>query len=132
MGQPITVVLSPGATPVVRMFSLDRSLTGMAIERYGSVDVIRGNRPSDVLARRLFDLGATYVTVYSNVVTVTAPESSWADLEAAATSTIEHLFEYYGEQAGWSPVALVDPRVNCCDVVGCVHATFSVGGVGQG
>ena len=55
-----------------------------------------------MLARRLFDLGATKVTVYSNVVTVDAPASAWSDLEPKATHTIEHLFEFYGDDAGWS------------------------------
>jgi hypothetical protein len=74
----------------------------MAIERYSSLADTEGSRPPDVLARRLFDLGAELVTVYSNVVTVEAPAAAWADLEAKATFTIEHLFEFYGDDAGWS------------------------------
>ena len=56
----------------MRIFDLNRSLTGMAIERYPSVDDVKdgGHRPPDVLARRLFDLGATSVTVYSSAVAV--------------------------------------------------------------
>ena len=61
-----------------------------------------GQRPPDVLARRLFDLGAQRVTIYSNVVTVEAPAAAWAELEPKAVHTIEHLFEYYGDDAGWS------------------------------
>jgi hypothetical protein len=106
MGQPITVTARPGASPSVRIFDLNRSLTGMAIERYRSPDGAHGPRPPDVLARRLFDLGATAVTIYSSVVTVEAPAERWPELEPKVTETIEHLFGYYGDDAGWSPDAL--------------------------
>ena len=102
MGQPITVTMRTGLRPETRFFEANRSITGMAIEMYGSAEEAGGARPPDVLARRLFDLGATKVTVYSNVVTVEAPASAWPDLEAKATFTIEHLFEFYGDDAGWS------------------------------
>ena len=102
MGQPITVTMRAGTRPEVRFFEANRSLTGMAIEMYVKPDDAVGDRPPDVLARRLFDLGATKVTVYSNVVTVEAPAAAWRDLEAKVTFTIEHLFEFYGDDAGWS------------------------------
>ncbi len=104
MGQPITVTARSGASPSVRMFDLNRSLTGMAIERYASVEdaQARGGRPPDVLAQRLLDAGADHVTVYSNTVTVEAPPERWAELEPKAMFLIEHLFEYYGDDAGWS------------------------------
>ena len=102
MGQPITVTMRAGARPEVRFFEANRSITGMAIETYGSSGDTGGARPPDVLAKRLFDLGATRVTVYSNVVTVEAPAAAWDDLAAKATFTIEHLFEFYGDDAGWS------------------------------
>jgi hypothetical protein len=66
-----------------------------------------GSRPPDVLAKRLFDLGATKVTVYSNVVTAEAPASAWRDIEPKVTFTIEHLFEFYGERRG---LVLRSPR----------------------
>jgi hypothetical protein len=106
MGQPITVTVRTGARPEVRIFDLDRSLTGMALEVYPSREDATGNRPPDVLARRLFDLGATRVSVYSNVVTVEADAAAWGQAEAKAVHTLEHLFEYYGDDAGWSPQAL--------------------------
>jgi hypothetical protein len=102
MGQPITVTMREGSRPEVRFFEANRSITGMAIELYASADEAVGDRPPDVLAKRLFDLGATKVTVYSNVVTVEAPASAWPDLEPKVTFTIEHLFEFYGSDAGWS------------------------------
>jgi hypothetical protein len=106
MGQPITVSARRGASPSVVMFDLDRSLTGMAIERYRSVDDVTGGRPPDVLARRILDLGATKVTIYSSVVTVEMPADRWAELEPVVTATIEHLFGYYGDDAGWSRESL--------------------------
>jgi scaffold Nfu/NifU family protein len=102
MGQPITVTTRTGTRPEVRFFEANRSLTGMAIETYQSAEDAVGDRPPDVLARRLFGLGATRVTVYSNVVTVEAPAAAWPDLEPKIIHTIEHLFEFYGDEAGWS------------------------------
>jgi len=103
MGQTITANARVGAKPDVRLFDLNRSLTGMEIERYTSAEAAaRGSRPPDVLAVRLFEAGATTVTIYSNTVTVVAPTSVWKTLEAEAKYLIEHLFEYYGAEAGWS------------------------------
>ncbi len=106
MGQFITVTVRPGASDSVRFFDLNRSLTGMAIERFASAaDVKDGDhRPTGVLAKRLFDLGAQSVTVYSSSVAVTA--DAWDTLEAQVVETIEHLFGYYGDDAGWSPDSL--------------------------
>jgi hypothetical protein len=106
MGQEITVTARAGASASVRLFDLNRSLTGMEIERYHTLDDTAGDRPPDVLARRLFDLGATRVTIYSSVVTVEAPAERWAELEPTVIETIQHLFGYYGDDAGWSPDAL--------------------------
>jgi hypothetical protein len=111
MGQPITVTVRSGARPDVRFFDSNRSLTGMAIEVYTSADEVTGDRPPDVLARRLLAEGATKVTIYSNVVTVEAPADTWNTLEPKAVYTIEHLFEFYGDDAGWSFEARgVEPR----------------------
>jgi len=102
MGQPISVTVREGAHANVRFFEANRSITGMAIETYATAGDATGARPPDVLAQRLFALGATKVTVYSNVVTVEAPADAWADLAPKMTFTIEHLFEFYGDDAGWS------------------------------
>lgn len=106
VGQDITVRARDGASRSVKFFDCNRSLTGMAIERYDAPDAVVGRRPPDVLARRLFDLGVTRVTIYSSVVTVEAPAERWADLEPQVVATIERLFGYYGDDAGWSPDAL--------------------------
>lgn len=106
MGQPITVSIRKGNDPEVRILETNRSLTGSAIERYSSVEVARsrGRRPPDVLAERILEAGAIHVTVYGNVVTVRA--SDWSSLEEKVQYLVAHLFEYYGEDAGWSPTAL--------------------------
>lgn len=106
MGQEITVTSHAGASPSVMIFECNRSITGMAIERYASVEDTEGSRPPDVLARRLFDLGATRVTVYSSAVTIEAPSERWPELTPKVEHTIQHLFGYYGDEAGWSPDAL--------------------------
>ena len=106
MGQTITVTSRQGSRPEVRFFDTNRSLTGMEIERYASPEDVHWQRPPDVLAKRLFDLGAQAVTIYSNVVTVEAPKEAWPELEGQVQHVIEHLFHYYGDDAGWSPAAL--------------------------
>ena len=106
MGQAITVTAARASSPTVRIFDCNRSITGMAIESYSSLEETAGGRPPDVLARRLFDLGATRVTVYSSAVTVEAPEDRWSTLEGQVEEVIQHLFGYYGDDAGWSPDAL--------------------------
>jgi len=106
MGQEITVTARAGAAPTVRLFDCNRSITGMAIESYAALDDTAGGRPPDVLARRLFDLGATRVTVYSSAVTVEAPADRWPALEPEVEQAIRNLFGYYGDEAGWSPDAL--------------------------
>ena len=108
MGQFITVTVRAGASASVRMFDTNRSLTGMAIERYASAaDVKEGDhRPPAVLAKRLFDLGITSATVYSSAVAVVAPADLWPALQPQVVETIEHLFGYYGDDAGWSADSL--------------------------
>ena len=71
MGQPIAVTEKKTSKPGVVRYELNRSLTGMAHERYSSADTAIGDRPPDVLARLLFEQGGVQsVHVYSNEVTV--------------------------------------------------------------
>ena len=63
MGQPITVTIVRGLVPSVRIFDLDRSSPAWRSSGTRRWEGHEG-RPPDVLARRLFDLGATSVTVY--------------------------------------------------------------------
>ena len=93
MGQLIRVTERPGTRPGTVVYDLNRSLTGMGHERYRSPADAVGNRPCDVLARRLFEEeGVEAVHIYSNVVTV--------ELAAGASSdelrqVIIDLFTYY-------------------------------------
>jgi hypothetical protein len=107
MGQTLTVSVTQGARPDVRHFATDRSITGMAIERFPDAEsAARATKPANVLACRLFEMGARRVTVYSNTVTVEADPAAWPQLEPKATHAIEYLFHYYGDDAGWSVEAL--------------------------
>jgi hypothetical protein len=77
------------------VFDLNRSLTGMGHERYRSLADAVGDRPCDVLARRLLEQpGVKAVHIYSNVATVElAPGASSAGL----IEIIIDLFTYYRE-----------------------------------
>jgi len=93
MGQPITVVEKPSATPGIVRFELNRSLTGMGHERYPSREAATGERIVDELARRLFDTGrASAVHVYSNVITVDLAKGATAE---GMADVINELFIYY-------------------------------------
>ena len=99
MGQPIAVTARPGIRPEVMHFEINRSLTGMETERYASAEAATGHRPPDELARRLFALGVSGITIYSSVITVVAPAEQWATLKDKALETIENLFIYYRDGA---------------------------------
>lgn len=83
MGQPIAVTRKPTDRPGLVRFEINRSLTGMGHERYRSPADVLGNRPPDLLARRLFEHGGVAaVSMYSNTIDVElAPGGSDAGLE---------------------------------------------------
>ena len=95
MGQPVTVIEKKSAAPGVVRFEINRSISGMGIERYPSRDAAFGEKPTAELARRLFDHGGVAgITINSNMITV--------DLEAGGSTAgmrelIEELFLYYRE-----------------------------------
>ncbi len=93
MGQPITVVEKPTATPGIVRFEINRSLTGMGHERYRSAAEATGQRPPDELARRLFERGGVEaVHIFSNVITVDlAPGADGSGL----LEVIQGLFIHY-------------------------------------
>ncbi len=95
MGQLIRVSERKGTRAGRVVYDLNRSLTGMGHERYRSLADVVGNRPCDVLARRLLEQpGVRAVHIYSNVVTVElAPGASSAGL----VDIITDLFTYYRE-----------------------------------
>lgn len=111
MGQAITVTVRPGVRGDVKHFELNRSLTGMQTYRYQASDEVTGTKPPDELARRLFTLGVSAVTVYSSVVTVVAPADKWGALLDKVSDTIANLFIHYrdGQQPPSPAAAESDP-----------------------
>ncbi|MEI7592134.1 MAG: hypothetical protein WCK41_02810 [Actinomycetes bacterium] len=95
MGQPVTVIEKSSALPGVVRFEINRSITGMGIERYASRDAAVDVRPPDELARRLFDHGGvSAVTVSSNMITVDLVDGANTN---GMKELIEELFTYYRE-----------------------------------
>jgi hypothetical protein len=95
MGQAITVTVRSGVRGDVKHFELNRSLTGMQTYRYTAAEPPTGTKPPDELARRLFDLGVSAVTIYSSVVTVVAPADGWGALQPKVEDVIANLFIHY-------------------------------------
>ncbi len=95
MGQPITVVEKRSPKPGLVRFEINRSLTGMGHERYRSPGDATGDRPPDVLARRLFEHGGVAgVHVFSNVITVKLADGATSE---GLRELIEELFIHYRE-----------------------------------
>ncbi|HSL56448.1 MAG TPA: hypothetical protein VK866_01265 [Acidimicrobiales bacterium] len=93
MGQPITAIETPTATPGTVRFEINRSLTGMGHERYRAGQPVQGDRPPDELARRLFERGGIdAVHIYANVVTIDLDEHRDT---AGLHEIIEGLYTYY-------------------------------------
>ncbi len=98
MGQPVSVVQKTSSIPGVLRFETNRNLTGMGKEIYASPADIERDRPTDRLARRLFDLGGVHnVVVYGGVITVEAD----AGLAPRVQAVIQDLYLYY--QPGDAP-----------------------------
>lgn len=71
MGQPIAVTRKPSPRADVVRLEINRNLTGMGHERYAGAADVEGDRPPDVLARRLFEhSGVKSVYIYGNIVQV--------------------------------------------------------------
>ena len=104
MGQPITVTVRPGVRGDVMHFEFNRSLTGMQTYRYTAAEPVTGTKPPDELARRLFTLGVSAVTIYSSVATVVAPAERWDALQPQVEDTITNLFIHYRD--GQPPAAV--------------------------
>jgi hypothetical protein len=93
MGQPIAVTEKPTRREGVVRFELNRSLTGMGHERYLAGQPVVGERPPDVLARRLFEHDAVAaVAIFGNEVTVEL--LPWKSAEGLREA-IEGLYIYY-------------------------------------
>ena len=92
MGQPVTFLFTSSPKPGVIRFELNRSLTGMGHERYAADDEILGDRPPDVLARRILEAGSVAsVHIYGSMVTVSLATNELGDLE----TVMRELYTYY-------------------------------------
>ncbi|MCB1030748.1 MAG: hypothetical protein KDA95_05380 [Acidimicrobiales bacterium] len=71
MGQSIVVHRKPSAKPGVVRFETNRVFSGMGHERYSAGTEVWGERPPDVLARRLLaEPSVAGVHVNANIITV--------------------------------------------------------------
>ena len=95
MGQPIAVTRKATTRADVVRFEINRTLTGMGHERYASVDDVLGDRPVDVLARRLLESErVASVHIYSNIIDVTLASGASAD---GLEEVIRDLYIHYKE-----------------------------------
>ena len=95
MGQDITVEELP-STDSVHVYSLNRSLTGMDVYAYENKDdVPQDNDPANILSRRLLELGAETVAIYSNVVTITCDPTKFSSIKSDVEETMQTLFRFY-------------------------------------
>lgn len=94
MGQPVSVIEKPSSRPGVVRYELNRTLTGTGHERYRHDRPVQGDRPPDVLARRLFEHGGIdAIHMNSNVVTIDLAKG--ASDTAGILEVIEDLYTYY-------------------------------------
>ena len=93
MGQPVSVIEKPSTQSGVVRYEINRTLTGMAHERYLVDQVVEGDRPPDELARRLFERGGIDgVHINSNMITVHLSRGADTD---GITEIIEDLYTHY-------------------------------------
>ena len=93
MGQLITVVEKKSARHGVVRFETNRALTGMAHERYRSLEDAVGPRPPDRVAHALFEHGGVVaVHVHGNQITVELAAGSTTD---GMEALISDLFIHY-------------------------------------
>ncbi len=93
MGMLITVTEKPSARRDVVRFETNRALTGMGHERYVAGVEIEGDRPPDVAARALFEIGGVdAVHIHGNQITV---ELAQGGTTAGMAQAITDLFTHY-------------------------------------
>lgn len=93
MGQPISVVRKPSPKANLARFETNRTLTGTGHERYIATNPVSGDRPPDVLARRLFERGGVRsVHIHSTLVYVELEPGGDAD---GIDAIIEGLYIHY-------------------------------------
>ena len=103
MGQLITVKNAANTKNSIT-FVLNRSLTGMENLLFTDVDqAFNNDSPAHVISRRILELGADSVAVYSNVITVGGKTVFISTNNETIIAIIEKLYLYYGANAGWTP-----------------------------
>ncbi len=104
MGQLVAVTEKPSSSRGVVRFELNRTLSGMGHEHFGSVDDAWGNTPSDELARRMFATGQVDgVHVYANIITVDLAKGHDS---AGLSDVVRDLYQYW--KPGVEPPAFED------------------------
>ncbi len=94
MGQPVTVIEKPSATPGVVRYEINRSITGTGHENYRSAADAPAPTPADELARRLFERGGiASLHMNSNMITVHLLDAS---PPTGIKEIIEEMYIYYG------------------------------------
>jgi hypothetical protein len=92
VGQPVAVVEKPTGVAGVLRFETNRVLSGTGHERYTPSTPIERNRPTDVLARRLFERGGIdAVHVNGSVITVKLASAD----ESGIREIIADLYTFY-------------------------------------
>ena len=93
MGQPVTVIEKQSPTTGVVRFELNRVLTGTGHERYKPGDVIVGDRPPDIIARRLLDRGGIDgIHIKGSVISVDVSKGHTSE---GLKEIIEDMYTYY-------------------------------------
>jgi hypothetical protein len=93
MGQPVTVIEKPSATPGVVRYETNRVLSGTGHEVFRSADEAVGPKWTAELARRLFERGGiTSMHVNGNIITLHLADAS---PPGGIKELIEEMFIYY-------------------------------------
>jgi hypothetical protein len=92
MGQPVTVIEKHTSLPGVVQYETNRVLSGMGHDSFTPERPPEGDRPVDVLARRLFERGGiSSVHVNGNMVTVRLA----TDDASGIKKIVEDLYLFY-------------------------------------
>lgn len=94
MGQPVAVVQHPSSRPGIVRYELNRVLTGTGHESYRAGQPVIGDRPPDLVARRVFEQvpGVQSIGINASIVTVQMDPKTDADKIA---EVISDLYTYY-------------------------------------
>lgn len=97
MGQVVNVKMLEGFDPHVRLFELDRSLSGMGLKSYREPQDADGPTSDDRLARDLLDIpGVDTVFVNGNMVSVgREANAEWDRLIPGVVKKMRNLFVNY-------------------------------------